>query len=126
MIELHQVKNLDELLIYLNSLYPKYIDFDLSRIKKLLKRLGNPEKKLSKVIHVAGTNGKGSTIAFINSIAKVYGLKVHTYTSPHLISFNERIKLNGEIISPKVWTSTKVKNGDCLEVVTIVGGGSYS
>ena len=71
MKDLHEVKNLDELLIYLNTLYPKYIDFDLKRIKKLLRKLNNPEKNISNVIHVAGTNGKGSTIAFINSIAKV-------------------------------------------------------
>ena len=98
MKDLHEVKNLDELLIYLNTLYPKYIDFDLKRIKKLLRKLNNPEKKISNVIHVAGTNGKGSTIAFINSIAKVYGLKVNTYISPHLINFNER-----KLIKIRTW-----------------------
>ncbi len=127
MKELHKLKNLDELLIYLSSLYPKYIDFDLNRIKDLLKKLGNPQKKLSNVIHVAGTNGKGSTIAFINSIAKMYGLKVNTYTSPHLINFNERIKLNGKIIDDKLLFDTlfqvaKTNNGNKItffEITTV-------
>ena len=127
MKDLHEVKNLDELLIYLNTLYPKYIDFDLKRIKKLLRKLNNPEKKISNVIHVAGTNGKGSTIAFINSIAKVYGLKVNTYISPHLINFNERIRLNGEIINNKLLFNTlfevaKKNNGNKItffEITTV-------
>ena len=127
MKDLHEVKNLDELLIYLNTLYPKYIDFDLKRIKKLLRKLNNPEKKISNVIHVAGTNGKGSTIAFINSIAKVYGLKVNTYISPHLINFNERIRLNGDIINNKLLFNTlfevaKKNNGNKItffEITTV-------
>jgi len=114
--KLHQINHLDELLIYLNSLYPKYIDFDLKRIKKLLKKLDNPEKKLSNVIHVAGTNGKGSTIAFINSIAQSYGLRVNSYTSPHLIKFNERIRLNGKLIDEKLLFKT------LLEVANINNG----
>lgn len=73
-------------------------DFGLDRMLKLLSKLGNPEKKLPPVIHVAGTNGKGSTVAFINHIMKAAGYKVHTYTSPHLINFNERITLAGKQI----------------------------
>ncbi len=127
MKDLHEVKNLDELLIYLNTLYPKYIDFDLKRIKKLLRKFNNPEKKISNIIHVAGTNGKGSTIAFINSIAKVYGLKVNTYISPHLINFNERIRLNGEKINNKLLFNTlfevaKKNNGNKItffEITTV-------
>ncbi|WP_339046323.1 folylpolyglutamate synthase/dihydrofolate synthase family protein [Candidatus Mesenet endosymbiont of Agriotes lineatus] len=76
-------------------------DFDLDRIFKLLDRLGNPEKKLPPVIHVAGTNGKGSTIAFIGHIMEAAGYKVHTYTSPHLINFNERITLTGKHIADR-------------------------
>ncbi len=86
---------------YLNQLYklhPKLIDFNLTRLKNLLDKLDNPEKKLKNVIHVAGTNGKGSTCAFIRSIAKMQSLKVHTYTSPHLVKFNERILINHEEI----------------------------
>ncbi|QXK92009.1 bifunctional folylpolyglutamate synthase/dihydrofolate synthase [Neoehrlichia mikurensis] len=73
-------------------------DLLLDRMIQILNNLGNPEKKLPPVIHVAGTNGKGSTIAFINSILRAAGLKVHVYTSPHLVDFNERIILNGEKI----------------------------
>ncbi|WP_339048773.1 folylpolyglutamate synthase/dihydrofolate synthase family protein [Candidatus Mesenet endosymbiont of Phosphuga atrata] len=76
-------------------------DFGLDRISNLLNRLGNPEKKLPPVIHVAGTNGKGSTIAFINFIMKAAGYKVHAYTSPHLINFNERITVAGKHIADR-------------------------
>lgn len=76
-------------------------DFGLDRISNLLNRLGNPEKKLPPVVHVAGTNGKGSTIAFINHIMKAAGYKVHAYTSPHLINFNERITVAGKHIADR-------------------------
>ena len=77
------------------ALHPKKIDLGLTRIERLLTRLGNPHEKLPPVIHVAGTNGKGSTIAFMRAIAETAGLSVHTYTSPHLINFRERIVLQG-------------------------------
>ncbi|KJV68776.1 bifunctional folylpolyglutamate synthase/dihydrofolate synthase [Candidatus Neoehrlichia procyonis] len=76
-------------------------DLLLDRMIQVLNNLGNPEKKLPSVIHVAGTNGKGSTIALINSILRAAGLKVHVYTSPHLVNFNERIVLNGQKICDK-------------------------
>ncbi len=101
MKNIHQIQTLDELLIYLNSLHPKFIDFNLKRIKSLMKKLGNPEKKLTKTIHIAGTNGKGSTLAFTKHIAENHGLKVSYYSSPHLINFNERIVLNGKTIENK-------------------------
>ena len=78
------------------------IDFDLTRIQELLANLGNPQDKLPPVIHVAGTNGKGSTIAFLKAIFEAAGYKVHRYTSPHLISFNERITIAGSDISDKL------------------------
>lgn len=77
----------------------KPIDLDLSRIRTLLNCLGDPHLKLPPVIHVAGTNGKGSTTAFLKSIFKAAGYKVHTYTSPHLVRFNERIGICGTDIS---------------------------
>jgi len=77
----------------LNRLHPKIIDLSLGRIERLLGRLGNPERTLPPVVHVAGTNGKGSVIAFARSIAEAAGQKVHSYTSPHLVRFNERISV---------------------------------
>ena len=68
-----------------------FIDLKLERVKTLLNRVGNPERKLPPVIHVAGTNGKGSTIAFLRTMLNVAGYKVHQYTSPHIIRFNERV-----------------------------------
>ncbi|MDA0782382.1 MAG: bifunctional folylpolyglutamate synthase/dihydrofolate synthase [Rickettsiales bacterium] len=77
----------------------KPIDFGLERVLELLEKLGNPHKKLPPVIHYAGTNGKGSTIAFSRAILEAAGYKVHVYSSPHLLNFNERITLAGNDIS---------------------------
>ena len=77
----------------------KRIDLGLERVKKLLEALGNPHHKIKNVIHVAGTNGKGSTIAFLRYILSRSGLSVNSYISPHLMRFNERILLNQEEIS---------------------------
>ena len=82
----------------LTGLHPKLIDLSLGRIERLLATLGHPERALPPVLHVAGTNGKGSTIAFVKSIAETAGLRVHVYTSPHLVRFNERIVVAGEVI----------------------------
>ena len=87
------------MLIYLNSLHPKYIDFNLNRIKRLMKKLGNPEKKLPIVVHIAGTNGKGSTLSFIKNILKNNNYAVHTYTSPHLEKFSERICISNKQVN---------------------------
>src|SRR3954469_24111902 len=70
----------------------------LERISALLARLGNPERRLPPVFHVAGTNGKGSTCAFLRAAIEAAGLKAHVYTSPHLVRFNERIRLAGQLI----------------------------
>jgi dihydrofolate synthase / folylpolyglutamate synthase len=85
----------DIVLERLTALHPKLIDLGLGRTERLLAALGHPERNLPPVIHVAGTNGKGSTIAVMRAIAEAAGLSVHTYTSPHLIRFHERIVLNG-------------------------------
>lgn len=85
----------DIVLERLTALHPKLIDLGLDRTERLLAALGHPERNLPPVIHVAGTNGKGSTIAIMRAIAEAAGLSVHTYTSPHLIRFHERIVLNG-------------------------------
>lgn len=82
----------------------KPIDFGLERVEELLHKLGNPHKKLPPVVHFAGTNGKGSTIAFLRSMLEAAGCKVHVYSSPHLLNFNERIVLAGNEISDDMLT----------------------
>ena len=78
--------------------HPQRIDLSLERMHALCAALGEPQDRLPPVVHVAGTNGKGSTVAFIRAIAEAAGLRVHTYTSPHLVRFNERIRLAGRLI----------------------------
>jgi dihydrofolate synthase/folylpolyglutamate synthase len=77
----------------LSALHPKLIDLSLDRMQRLLAALGHPEQRLPPVIHVAGTNGKGSTIAFMRAVLEAAGLSVHVYTSPHLVRFNERFRI---------------------------------
>ena len=83
----------------LNRLHPRVIDLSLGRMEKLLAKLGNPERRIPPVVHVAGTNGKGSTVAFMRAICEAAGQMVHAYTSPHLVHFNERIRVSGRLIS---------------------------
>lgn len=92
----------DAILQRLLSLHPnKLIDLSLVRITRLLAELGHPEQKLPPVIHVAGTNGKGSTIAYMRAFLEAAGQKVHVYTSPHLVHFRERIRLAGTLVTDK-------------------------
>ncbi len=84
------------LLERLQQLHPQVIDLSLGRVERLLANLGHPERKLPPVVHVAGTNGKGSLIAFTRAIAEAMGQRVHVYTSPHLVDFHERVVLAGE------------------------------
>lgn len=81
------------LLKTLQTLHPKIIDLSLGRIERLAKALGHPERNIPPAIHIAGTNGKGSTLAFIEAILNGHGKKIHKFTSPHLVSFHERIVL---------------------------------
>lgn len=83
----------DALIARFLALHPKTIDLSLGRIERLLAALGHPERRLPPVIHVAGTNGKGSTVAFMRAILEAAGHRVHAYTSPHLVRFHERIRL---------------------------------
>jgi dihydrofolate synthase/folylpolyglutamate synthase len=84
---------LGELIARLSELHPQRIELGLERTAELLQRLDHPEHKLPQVIHVAGTNGKGSTIAFLRAIMEAAGLRVHTYTSPSLVRVNERFRI---------------------------------
>lgn len=90
---------LGEILARLSSLHPNTIDLSLERMQRLMAQLGNPERRLPPVIHVAGTNGKGSTIAYLRAILEAAGLSVHVYTSPHLVRMNESIRLGGMLVS---------------------------
>lgn len=87
------------------TLHPKVIDLTLDRVHRLLAALGNPERRLPPVIHIAGTNGKGSTQAMIRAGLEAGGDRVHAYTSPHLARFHERIRLAGELISEPALTA---------------------
>ncbi len=94
-----QPRRTDAVLGRLTALHPKLIDLGLERTERILQLLGSPDRRLPPVIHVAGTNGKGSTIAFMQAIAASAGLSVHAYTSPHLVRFHERIALKGKPIA---------------------------
>jgi len=97
---------LDALLAAAFKLHPAEIDLGLERLERLLKRLGHPERKLPPVFHVAGTNGKGSTCAFLRACIEASGQRVHVYTSPHLVRFNERIRLAGSLIDDATLITT--------------------
>ena len=86
------------------ALHPKVIDLTLDRVWRLLDAVGNPQNRLPPVIHIAGTNGKGSTQAMIRAGLEQTGAKVHAYTSPHLARFHERIRLAGDLISEDALT----------------------
>jgi dihydrofolate synthase/folylpolyglutamate synthase len=85
--------SLGELIARLSLLHPKSIDLGLERMRRVLERLDHPERRLPPVIHVAGTNGKGSTIAYMRAILEAAGLRVHVYTSPYLVRLNECFRL---------------------------------
>lgn len=83
----------EQLLADMKLLHPKLIDLSLGRVERLLAKLGNPHTKLPPVIHIAGTNGKGSVTAYLKAMLTAAGKRVHVYTSPHLVRFHERIEL---------------------------------
>jgi dihydrofolate synthase/folylpolyglutamate synthase len=123
----------DAILARLTSLHPKKIDLSLDRMHRLLARLDHPERKLPPVIHVAGTNGKGSTIAFLRALLEAADKRVHTYTSPHLVRVNERFRLaskgGGVLVSDAELADTLAEcehaNGDepitVFEIITAAG-----
>src|SRR5690554_2503510 len=89
----------DRILERMMALHPKVIDLTLDRVWRLLAALGNPQEALPPVIHIAGTNGKGSTQAMLRAGLEASGARVHAYTSPHLARFHERIRLAGDLIT---------------------------
>ena len=84
-----------QLLAELKLLHPLLIDLSLGRVERLLAKLGDPHKRLPPVVHIAGTNGKGSVTAYLKAMLQAAGARVHVYTSPHLVRFHERIELAG-------------------------------
>ena len=94
----------DAVLDRLTALHPKVIDLSLGRIERLLAALGHPERRLPPVVHVAGTNGKGSVVATLRAGLEAGGARVHAYTSPHLARFHERIRLAGRLIDEDALT----------------------
>ncbi len=101
----------------LHALHPVVIDLSLGRLQALLGKLGHPERHLPPVIHVAGTNGKGSTCAFLRAIGETAGQRVHVFTSPHLVRFHERIRLAGRLVE-------EAALGAALEEVEAVNAGA--
>jgi len=91
----------DAIVARLHSLYPKLIDLSLDRVIRLLGQLGDPQDQLPPVIHVAGTNGKGSTCAFLRAIGEAAGLRVHVTISPHLVELRERFRIAGTLVEPQ-------------------------
>ncbi|MFI5000497.1 MAG: bifunctional folylpolyglutamate synthase/dihydrofolate synthase, partial [Reyranellales bacterium] len=90
---------IDPVLERVMRLHPRSIDLDLERVERLLAALGSPQRKLPPIVHVAGTNGKGSLVAYLRAMAEAAGYRVHVYTSPHLVRFNERIRVAGRLIA---------------------------
>jgi dihydrofolate synthase/folylpolyglutamate synthase len=82
----------------LRALHPSLIDLSTGRVERLLEALDRPQDRMGRVIHVAGTNGKGSTVAFLRATLEAAGHKVHAFTSPHLVRFNERIRVAGRLL----------------------------
>ena len=122
-------QNSDAILARMMALHPKIIDLTLDRVWRLLAALDNPQEKLPPVVHIAGTNGKGSTQAMIRAGLEGWGKSVHAYTSPHLARFHERIRLAGELISEdhltEILDECYVKNGGenitYFEITTVAG-----
>jgi len=124
----------DAVLDRLAQLHPKLIDLGLDRSFALLDKLGNPHHQLPPTIHVAGTNGKGSVIAFLRAMAEAADLTVHVYSSPHLCRFNERIRLAGQLIDDDALADlleeVETANGDMavtfFEVTTVAAMLAFS
>jgi dihydrofolate synthase/folylpolyglutamate synthase len=96
------MSDLEKVLAQLAALHPKKIDLGLGRVLAVLEKLGNPQQRLPPAMHIAGTNGKGSTTAFLRAMVEAGGQTAHVYTSPHLVDFNERIVLGSEQISDEI------------------------
>ncbi|MFD9901785.1 bifunctional folylpolyglutamate synthase/dihydrofolate synthase [Mesorhizobium sp. UC74_2] len=110
---------------HLMTLHPKGFDLSLDRVSRLLERLGNPQDKLPPVIHIAGTNGKGSCAAFSRALLEAAGYRVHVHTSPHLVNWHERYRLGaeggGRLVEDKVFADAiaRVAEANAGETITV-------
>ena len=109
----------------LHGLHPRLIDLSLGRLQRLLAQLDHPERRLPPVIHVAGTNGKGSTCAFLRGMGEAAGLRVHVYSSPHLVRFNERFRIAGRLVSDTALaealeTIERINDGAAITVFEVI------
>ena len=114
----------------LHSLHPRLIDLSLERLQRLLAALGHPERRLPPVVHVAGTNGKGSTCAFLRAMGEATSWRVHVYTSPHLVRFNERFRVAGKLVSDPdlaeaLETIERVNAGAAITVFEVITGAAF-
>ncbi len=114
----------------LHGLHPRLIDLSLDRLLDLLAKLGHPERRLPPVIHVGGTNGKGSTCAFLRAMGEAAGKRVHVYTSPHLVRFNERIRVAGAEVSDAELTAAmeeieRVNAGAPITVFEVITAAAF-
>jgi dihydrofolate synthase/folylpolyglutamate synthase len=119
-----------EILARMMRLHPKSIDLSLGRLMGLLEKLGHPQKRLPPVFHIAGTNGKGSTIAFMRAGLEAAGYRVHVQTSPHLVRFNERIRLAGKLIDDSelervLAIAEEINDGDEITFFEIVTAAAF-
>jgi dihydrofolate synthase/folylpolyglutamate synthase len=120
----------EDIIDRLHGLYPRLIDLSLTRLERLLGALGHPERALPPVLHVAGTNGKGSTCAFLRAMGEAAGLRTHVYTSPHLVRFNERIRLAGTLVSDAALSDIlaeveRVNAGQPITVFEVLVAGAF-
>ncbi|BBK34969.1 bifunctional folylpolyglutamate synthase/dihydrofolate synthase [Allostella sp. ATCC 35155] len=122
--------SVDAILARLLALHPRVIDLSLGRIRRLLDQLGRPHEALPPVFHVTGTNGKGSTCAYLRAALEASGRRVHVFTSPHLVRFNERIRLAGALISDDALVALLeevegVNAGEPITFFEIVGAAAF-
>ncbi len=120
----------DRILDRLEGLHPKQIDLSLDRIKRLLATLDNPQDKCPPIIHIAGTNGKGSTLAFLRAMLQAQGKIVHSYTSPHLQRFHERIQIAGTDIDERALvevleTCERANAGEAITFFEIITAAAF-
>ena len=126
----HATDRIEPIVARLHALFPVLIDLSLDRLRTLLGKLGHPERRLPPVIHVAGTNGKGSTCANLRAIGEAAGWRVHVYTSPHLVHFRERIRVGGTYVGDERLAATlerieSVNDGAPITVFEVITAAAF-